>query len=87
VYNHSEKLSGLQCETLYMDGGEFAWRLGEQDDDVRGRTCFCGVLPKQCVFVTNEGIFVNFCLKKACATHVGSLLFIRRSNWTEEGGL
>jgi len=42
-------------------------------DDLRDFFFFVGVLPKRCVFVINEVIFVNFCLKKACARHVGSL--------------
>jgi hypothetical protein len=44
-----------------MDGGGFAWRLDEEDNDVRGvEFFFFGILSKRCVFVTNEGIFVKF---------------------------
>jgi hypothetical protein len=46
---------GDEGDVWRMDGGGFAWRLDEEDNDVRGVEYFLGILSKRCV--TNEGIF------------------------------
>jgi hypothetical protein len=56
----------------------------------QGRTwslVFFVVLPKRCVFVINEVIFVNLCLKNHVLRTWVHFHHIRQSNWTEGGGL